>query len=57
MQQLAARGRLIAPVLEGRRQRLSLVEKTLGGVRRRIVADVLYVSLRGRYGTGRDTHE
>ena len=48
MQQLAARGRLIAPVLEGRRQRLTLLEKTVDGVRRRIVADVLYVSLQGR---------
>jgi protein-L-isoaspartate(D-aspartate) O-methyltransferase len=48
--QLAAPGRLIAPVTEGARQRLTLVEKTLDGVRRRILADVLYVSLRGRFG-------
>ena len=54
MQQLAARGRLIAPVLEGRRQRLTLLEKTGDGVRRRIVADVLYVSLQGQYGIGGD---
>jgi protein-L-isoaspartate(D-aspartate) O-methyltransferase len=57
MQQLAAGGRLIAPVLEGRRQRLTLLEKTVDGVRRRIVADVLYVSLRGRYGIGSDAHD
>jgi protein-L-isoaspartate(D-aspartate) O-methyltransferase len=52
VRQLAAPGRLIAPVLEGRRQRLTLLEKTGRGVRRSIVADVLYVSLRGRYGSG-----
>jgi len=48
--QLAARGRLIAPVLEGTRQRLTLLEKTAGDIRRRTVTDVLYVSLRGAYG-------
>jgi protein-L-isoaspartate(D-aspartate) O-methyltransferase len=50
LEQLAVRGRLIAPVLEGTRQRLTLVEKTAHRLRRRILADVLYVSLRGRYG-------
>jgi protein-L-isoaspartate(D-aspartate) O-methyltransferase len=50
MQQLTARGRLIAPILEGRRQRLTLLEKTASGAGRRIVTDVLYVSLRGKYG-------
>ena len=49
-EQLAARGRLIAPILEGTRQRLTLLEKTVDGVRRTIVADVLYVPLGGRYG-------
>jgi protein-L-isoaspartate O-methyltransferase len=39
--QLAARGRLIAPVLEGIRQRLTLLEKTARGVRHKILADVL----------------
>ena len=57
IEQLAAHGRLIAPVLEGRRQRLTLLEKTPDGVRRRIVEDVLYVSLRGRYGIGGDAHD
>jgi protein-L-isoaspartate O-methyltransferase len=57
MQQLAAGGRLIAPVLEGRRQRLTLLEKTVDGVRRRILADVLYVSLQGRYGIDSDAHD
>jgi protein-L-isoaspartate(D-aspartate) O-methyltransferase len=50
LEQLAVRGRLIAPVLEGTRQRLTLVEKAAHRLRRRILADVLYVSLRGRYG-------
>jgi protein-L-isoaspartate(D-aspartate) O-methyltransferase len=54
IEQLAARGRLIAPVMEGTRQRLTLLEKTVDGVRREILADVLYVSLRGRYGVGSD---
>jgi protein-L-isoaspartate(D-aspartate) O-methyltransferase len=49
-EQLAARGRLIAPVLEGTRQRLTLLEKTVDGVRRTTVAHVLYVPLGGRYG-------
>jgi protein-L-isoaspartate(D-aspartate) O-methyltransferase len=52
IEQLAARGRLIAPVLEGSHQRLTLLEKSPDGVLRRIVADVLYVSLRGQYGVG-----
>jgi protein-L-isoaspartate(D-aspartate) O-methyltransferase len=56
IEQLAARGRLIAPVLEDTRQRLTLLEKTAHGVRRTILTDVLYVSLRGRYGAGRDAH-
>jgi protein-L-isoaspartate(D-aspartate) O-methyltransferase len=50
IEQLATRGRLIAPVNEGARQRLTLLEKTPAGVRREVVTDVLYVSLRGRYG-------
>jgi protein-L-isoaspartate(D-aspartate) O-methyltransferase len=50
MQQLAAGGRLIAPIFERRRQRLTLLEKTVDRVRRTIVTDVLYVSLQGRYG-------
>jgi protein-L-isoaspartate(D-aspartate) O-methyltransferase len=54
--QLAPRGRLIVPVLEGTRQRLTLLENTLDGVRRTVLADVLYVSLRGRYGVGDDPH-
>jgi protein-L-isoaspartate(D-aspartate) O-methyltransferase len=52
IEHLAAPGRLIAPVTEGTRQRLTLFEKTSDGVRRRILADVLYVALRGRFGVG-----
>jgi protein-L-isoaspartate O-methyltransferase len=54
IEHLATPGRLIAPVLEGRRQRLTLLEKTAGGVRRTSLANVLYVSLQGRYGVGGD---
>jgi protein-L-isoaspartate(D-aspartate) O-methyltransferase len=54
IEQLAAQGRLVAPVLEDRRQRLTLVEKTIDAVRRTILTDVLYVSLRGRYGAEGD---
>ena len=56
IEQLAARGRLIAPVLEDTRQRLTLLEKTVDGVRRTILTDVLYVSLRERYGVRSDPH-
>jgi protein-L-isoaspartate O-methyltransferase len=54
IEQLAVRGRLIVPVIEGRRQRLTLLEKTVDGVGRKSVADVLYVSLQGRYGVRSD---
>jgi protein-L-isoaspartate(D-aspartate) O-methyltransferase len=50
IEQLATPGRLIAPVVEGERQRLTLLEKITDGVRGTKVTDVLYVSLQGRYG-------
>jgi protein-L-isoaspartate(D-aspartate) O-methyltransferase len=56
IEQLAARGRLIAPVLDDTHQRLTLLEKTADGIRRTILTDVLYVSLRGRYGVRSDPH-
>jgi protein-L-isoaspartate(D-aspartate) O-methyltransferase len=56
IEQLTARGRLIAPIIEGLRQRLTLLEKTADRVRRTILADVLYVSLRGRYGVSSDPY-
>jgi protein-L-isoaspartate(D-aspartate) O-methyltransferase len=52
IEQLAPRGRLIAPILHGSRQRLTVLEKTLQGVRQTSLVDVLYVSLQGRYGVG-----
>jgi protein-L-isoaspartate(D-aspartate) O-methyltransferase len=54
--QLTPQGRLIVPVIEGTRQRLTLLANTADGVRRTILADVLYVSLQGRYGIGTDPH-
>ena len=56
IEQLAVRGRLIVPVMEGTRQRLTVLEKTVDGVRRKRLADVLYVSLQGRYGVRSDPH-
>ena len=56
IEQLALRGRLIVPIIDGTRQRLTLVEKTVRGVWRKSLADVLYVSLRGRYAVGSDRH-
>jgi protein-L-isoaspartate(D-aspartate) O-methyltransferase (PCMT) len=53
IEQLAARGRLIAPVLEDTHQRLTLREKRADGVRRAILSDVLYISLRA--GTALET--
>jgi len=50
IEQLAPAGRLIAPVREDARQRLTLLEKTVDGLQLKHIADVLYVSLRGRYG-------
>jgi protein-L-isoaspartate(D-aspartate) O-methyltransferase len=52
IEQLAAQGRLIAPVIDGTRQRLTLREKTVDGIRHTGIADVLYVSLQGRCGVG-----
>jgi protein-L-isoaspartate(D-aspartate) O-methyltransferase len=57
IEQLATPGRLIAPVVEGTRQLLTLLEKTADGVRRSSLANVLYVSLQGRYGAGGDPHD
>jgi protein-L-isoaspartate(D-aspartate) O-methyltransferase len=54
IEQLAVHGRLIAPVIEATRQRLTLLGKTVDGAWRKSLADVLYVSLQGRYGVGRD---
>ncbi len=50
IEQLRVGGRLIAPVLQHGRQDLLLLEKGLEDIRRRVICEVLYVSLRGVYG-------
>lgn len=50
MDQLKAGGRLIAPVREGGAQNLVLVKKEAGGATKEVICQVLYISLRGRYG-------
>lgn len=52
VEQLQEGGRLIAPVQEGGVQNLVLLEKRKEGVRRETICQVLYVPLRGRYGSG-----
>jgi protein-L-isoaspartate(D-aspartate) O-methyltransferase len=49
--QLAVGGRLIAPVLDDGEQHLVLLEKTTRGLITTDICEVLYVSLRGKYGT------
>jgi hypothetical protein len=48
---------VIALDLEGTRQRLTLLEKFADGVRGTSLANVLYVSLQGRYGGGGRPHD
>lgn len=50
IEQLKAGGKLIAPVIEGEEQNLVLLEKPPAGLERRVICQVLYVSLRGQYG-------
>jgi len=50
IEQLCIGGRLIVPVIEGDRQNLTLFEKGVEGIQRRVICEVLYVSLRGPYG-------
>lgn len=50
IEQLKTGGRLITPVIEQGIQILVLLEKREKDVRREIICEVLYVSLRGRYG-------
>jgi protein-L-isoaspartate O-methyltransferase len=52
MEQLRTGGKLIAPVMERWIQNLALLEKSEKGIRKKVVCEVLYVPLRGRYGTG-----
>jgi protein-L-isoaspartate(D-aspartate) O-methyltransferase len=51
IEQLVVGGRLIAPVLKDDEQLLVCLEKGTKGVQRRIICEVLYVSLRGVYGS------
>jgi protein-L-isoaspartate(D-aspartate) O-methyltransferase len=57
LQQLATGGRLVLPLLERGIQNLTLVEKGAGGVRRRVLCQVGYVSLRGAYADGDESSE
>lgn len=50
-EQLSAEGKLIAPVFKEGVQDLVLLEKGGRGMHRRVICEVLYVSLRGVYGT------
>jgi protein-L-isoaspartate(D-aspartate) O-methyltransferase len=51
LEQLESGGRLIAPVVEHGCQNLTLVEKRADGISMEVLCEVLYVSLRGQYGT------
>ena len=51
IEQLTIGGRVIAPVLEDDVQLLVLLEKGDRGTHKRVVCEVLYVSLRGIYGS------
>jgi protein-L-isoaspartate(D-aspartate) O-methyltransferase len=50
-EQLIIGGRLIAPVLKDEAQYLVLLKKGVKGSQRRVICEVLYVSLRGIYGS------
>lgn len=52
-EQLVQGGKLIAPVLKGGVQNLVLLEKGEKGITRKVITEVLYVSLKGRYGAGK----
>ncbi len=51
MEQLSIGGRVIAPILEDNTQDLVVLEKGVKGFQRRVICEVLYVSLRGIYGS------
>ena len=50
LKQLKSGGRLIAPVVEQGCQNLTLVGKRADGISTEVLCQVLYVSLRGKYG-------
>jgi protein-L-isoaspartate(D-aspartate) O-methyltransferase len=50
MDQLKVEGRLIAPIIEEGVQNLVVLQKHETGIGRRVICEVLYVSLRGEFG-------
>ncbi len=54
IEQLRSGGRLIAPVIEQGVQNLLVLDKSEQGIIRNVVAEVLYVPLRGRYGVSEE---
>ena len=52
IEQLDEKGKLIGPVMDGGNQDLVLLEKGDKGFKEKVICQVLYVSLRGSYGTG-----
>ena len=53
IEQLRVGGRLIAPVIENGVQNLVLLEKSERDIRKKVICEVLYIFLRGRYGVSR----
>jgi protein-L-isoaspartate(D-aspartate) O-methyltransferase len=49
--QLTVGGRIIAPLLEGGTQRLTVITKCADATTREVLCDVLYVRLQGQYGS------
>ncbi len=54
LEQMGEEGRLIAPVMVRGVQQLTLIRKVRGKIGKTVICEVLYVSLRGRYGTGEE---
>jgi protein-L-isoaspartate(D-aspartate) O-methyltransferase len=54
VEQLNIEGKLIAPIIKNRNQYLVLLEKEDKGIKRKVLCEVLYVSLRGMYGADRE---
>jgi protein-L-isoaspartate(D-aspartate) O-methyltransferase len=51
IKQLGIGGRVIAPIVEDDTQDLVFLEKGVKGIQRHVICEVLYVSLRGMYGS------
>ncbi len=54
IEQLRIGGRLIAPVIEHGVQNLVLLEKSEKGIIRKVICEVLYIPLRGKYGVSEE---